>query len=307
MRAPLPCALLAVPLLLAGCIPAAAVPTHTAALDFGGSAPDVVIFAMSGRCGTGCAAPRDNWDYLTARGTVDRLADVFAAAGYRVEAAGYASNAAPAFSSRLTHTPQRGYAALEADYARLQTAWPGQPRPRVVLLGHSQGVAWLHHLARVTPEQPVALQIDLDGICAAWVSDHGAALASWPQDPARPSPLEACSLFRLGSRTLRGKDIVWPNVARNLEVQSKRLPSLTGAGGGFAFNYLFEVTPNARVDGSVAGTERFVSAREDHSAVSYPNSDSLRWVSEHVTELTVDWKRADLARLASFSSSATVR
>ena len=295
MRAPLLVALLALPPLLAACVPAVAVPTHTPALDFSGPAPDVVIFAMSGRCGTGCVAPRDNWDYLTARGTVDRLADVFAGSGYRVQAAGYASNVAPSFTSRLTDAPQQGYAALEADYARLQTAWPGEPRPRVVLLGHSQGVAWLHHLARVTPEQPVALQIDLDGICAAWTSDHGAALAAWPQDPARPSPLEACSLFRLGNRSLRGKDIVWPNVGRNLEVQSKRLPSRAGGGGGFLFNYLFEVTPNARVDGSTAGTQRYVSAREDHSAVSYPNSDALRWIAGNVSEITVDWKRTDLA------------
>ncbi|EYB68342.1 hypothetical protein DEIPH_ctg025orf0219 [Deinococcus phoenicis] len=296
MRAPRLSVLLALSLTLGACAPRATVPTHTPALDFGGPAPDVVIFAVSGRCGTGCVAPRDNWDYLTARGTADVVADTIAAAGYRVEVAGYASSAAAQFTSRLTPAPQRGYPALLADYARLQTAWEGQPRPRVVLLGHSQGVAWLHHLARVTPQQPVALQIDLDGICAAWHSDHGAALAGLPVDPARPSPLEACNLFRVAGRSLRGKDIVWPNVARNLEVQSKRLPARAGDSGGLLFNYLFEVTPNARVDGSQTGIERYVSPREDHGAVSFPNSDALRWVVGRTSLIVQDWKREDAAR-----------
>ncbi|GMA14996.1 hypothetical protein E5F05_12100 [Deinococcus metallilatus] len=298
MRAPLPAALLAVSLFLGACAPNLTRPPqpHTPALDFGGPVPDVVVFAVSGRCGTGCTAPRDNWDYLTARGTVDRVADTIAAAGYRVEAAGYASSASESFMSRRAQTPQRGYPALLSDYLRLQTAWPGAARPRVVLLGHSQGVAWLHHLARVTPEQPVALQIDLDGICAAWHSDHGDALSELPDDPARPSPAEACNLFRVAGHSLRGKDIVWPNVARNLEVQSKRLPARVSDSGGFLVNYLFEVTPNLRVDGSLQGIERYVSPREDHGAVSYPNSDALRWVAEQTALIVQDWKREDAAR-----------
>ncbi|GAA5512058.1 hypothetical protein Dcar01_00772 [Deinococcus carri] len=295
MRVPVLSALLAVSL-LGACAPRVTVPTHTPALDFGGPVPDVVIFAVSGRCGTGCVAPRDNWDYLTARGTVDRVADVIAAAGYRVETAGYASSASEEFASRLTPLGQRGYVALLADYGRLQTAWEGQPRPRVVLLGHSQGVAWLHHLARIFPEQPVALQIDLDGICAAWQSDHGSAIRALKADPARPSPAEACNLFRVAGQSLRGKDLVWPNVARNLEVQSKRLPALVSDSGGFLFNYLFEVTPNRRTDGSQAGLERYVSTREDHGAVSYPNSDALRWVVDRTAHIVQDWQREDAAR-----------
>lgn len=295
MRASLPPALLAATLLLGACAPIAVKPARTPALNFSGPAPDVVIFAVSGRCGTGCLAPRDNWDYLTARGTVDAVADAIAAAGYRVEVAGYASSTQESFVSHLTRTVQHGYPALTAAYARLGTAWGGR-RPRVVLLGHSQGVAWLHHLARAYPEQPVALQIDLDGICASWYTDHGAAIRALRPDPVRPSPLEACNLFRVGSRSLRGKDIVWPNVAHNLEVQSKRLPARAGESGGLTFNYLFEVTPNERLDGSKAGIERYVSPREDHSAVSYPNSDALRWVVSRLAPTLQEWRREDAAR-----------
>lgn len=297
MRAPLPSVLLAATLLLGACAPITVKPARTPALNFGGPAPDVVVFAVSGRCGTGCLAPRDNWDYLSARGTVDMVADAIVAAGYRVQVAGYASSAQGSFTSHLTRTVQRGYPALAADYARLGTAWAGR-RPRVVLLGHSQGVAWLHHLARAYPEQPVALQIDLDGICAGWHTDHGAAIRALRPDPVRPSPLEACNLFRVASRSLRGKDIVWPNVARNLEVQSKRLPARAGDAGGLLFNYLFEVTPNTRLDGSKAGTERYVSPREDHSAVSYPASDALRWVVSRLVPLVQDWRREDAAQVS---------
>lgn len=300
LRAPLLPALFAASLVLGGCAPLALTPARTPALEFGGPAPDVVIFAVSGRCGVACAAPRDNWDYLTARGTADVVAAEMLAAGYRVQVAGYASSASESFTSALTATGQRGYAALAADYARLGTAWTGADRPRVVLLGHSQGVAWLHHLARAYPEQPVALQIDLDGICAAWHSDHGASLRGRPhgapaqsasaqsdsaRGPARPPPAEACNLFRVAGRALRGKDIVWPNVARNLEVQSGRL------------NYLFEVTPNARPDGSRTGLERYVSRREDHRAVSLPRSAALRWVVSRTAGIVQDWKREDAARL----------
>lgn len=276
-------ALLAAPLFLAGCAPLALTPARTPALDLGGPAPDVVVFAVSGRCGAACVAPRDNWDYLTARGTADRVADAIASAGYRVQLAGYAGGARASFVSPLTRSEQRGYAALSADYARLGTVWR-EKRPRVVLLGHSQGVAWLHHLARAYPEQPVALQIDLDGICAAWHSDHGASLRA-AYAPARPSPAEACNLFRVAGRSLRGKDIVWPNVARNLEVQSGRL------------NYLFEVTPNARPDGSRTGLERHVSRREDHGAVSLPGSAAVGWVASRTAAIVQDWKREDAARL----------
>lgn len=284
---------------LVACTPLYVVhPARTPALNLQGPPPDVVIFSMSGRCGPPCLAPRDNWDYLGSRGTLDRLADVFTAAGYRVQVSGYASNAAATFSSEYIGGPQRGYEALRSDFARVAQTWMKAARPpRLVLLGHSQGSVWLHHLARVNPYVPVALQVDLDGICVAWKSDFGEGireLGSVYGD--EPSPLQACDAFTVAGRTVGAKDIVWPNVALDLEVQSKRLPARPGVSGGWPVNYLFEVTPNVRLDGTRTGIERFISSREDHSAISFPNSDALAWVAGKAAAIAQQWQAED-ARL----------
>ncbi|GGM00543.1 hypothetical protein GCM10010841_06450 [Deinococcus aerophilus] len=284
-------------LALVGCTPVLMLaPARTPALNLSGSAPDVVILSVSGRCTPPCQAPRDNYDYLSARGTVDRLADVFVASGYRVQAAGYASNAAALFSSPYIAVPQRGYEALRTDFARLRAGWMTAPHPpRLVLLGHSQGSAWLHHLTQVHPEVPFALQVDLDGICLGWKSDFGAGIRALGDALGpEPSPLDACAAVQVAGRTVQAKDVVWPNVARALEVQSKRLPALPGVGGGWPVNYLFEVTPNVRPDGTRRGIERFISGREDHSAVSYPSSDALAWVIGKTAALAQEWREDDL-------------
>lgn len=286
-------------LAVVGCTPLYEVrPARTPALNLNGPPPDVVIFAMSGRCAPPCLAPRDNWDYLGSRGTLDRLADVFTAAGYRVQVSGYASNAAASFSSEYIGGPQRGYEALRADFEQVKNTWMRSARPpRLVLLGHSQGSVWLHYLARVNPRVPIALQVDLDGICVAWRSDFGQGIRALGQTYGdEPSPLNACDAFTVAGRTVAAKDIVWPNVARALEVQSKRLPARPGVSGGWPVNYLFEVTPNVRLDGTRTGTERFISSREDHSAISYPNSDALAWVTGKAAGIAGEWKQED-ARL----------
>ncbi|QLG10792.1 hypothetical protein HLB42_08440 [Deinococcus sp. D7000] len=284
---------------LVACTPLYVVhPARTPALNLQGPPPDVVIFSMSGRCAPPCLAPRDNWDYLGSRGTLDRLADVFTAAGYRVQVSGYASNAAATFSSEYIGGPQRGYEALRSDFARVAQTWMKAARPpRLVLLGHSQGSVWLHHLARVHPYVPVALQVDLDGICVAWKSDFGEGIRELGDVYGdEPSPLQACDAFTVAGRTVGAKDIVWPNVALDLEVQSKRLPARPGVSGGWPVNYLFEVTPNVRLDGTRTGIERFISSREDHSAISFPNSDALAWVAGKAAAIAQQWQAED-ARL----------
>lgn len=259
--------------------------TRTAPLDLTGPAPDVVILSVSGRCAPSCAAPRDNWDYLGSRGTLDALADAFTARGLSVQARGYASHPAHAFTPPALNVPQRGYAALQDDLNALKP-WLGAPRPpRLVLLGHSQGVVWLHHLTRANPSVPIDVQIDLDGICLGWRGDFAALVSARPADP---SPLEACDVIRVAGRNLNIKDVVWPNVKLNLEVQSKRLPARTQT-LGLPVNYLFELTPNTRLDGTRTGLERFVSTREDHSAVSYPRSEAIGWVTGRLLDLTRDW------------------
>ncbi|WP_019010066.1 hypothetical protein [Deinococcus aquatilis] len=298
-------------LLLSACAPITVHTGRSAALNLAGPPPDVVILSVSGRCGPPCSAPRDNWDYLSSRGTLDAVADAVAAAGLTVQVAGYASNAAVQFDSLQVQAPQRGFGALLADFERLKNGWlKGPTPPRVVLLGHSQGVAWLHYLTRVYPEVTFALQIDLDGICTAWRADHAAGIRGLPVPPdGLPSAISACDSLSvpgvplLARGSLISKDVVWPNVAVNLEVQSKRLPARTN-GSGLLINYLFDLSRNARLDGSAAGIQTYVSAREDHSAVSYPGSDALNWVLARIRPMAQDWKAQQPAIPASLVPAA---
>lgn len=285
-------------LTLVGCAPQFVIhPFRAEPLALDGPAPDVVILSISGRCGPPCVSPRDNWDYLSSRGTLDSLADTISAAGYRVQVAGYASHPAALYQPPYLPTAQRGFGALLADFEQIRGRWLGGARPpRVVLLAHSHGVVWSHLLTRRHPEVPVALQIDLDGICVAWGGDYGAALRDAPMLPdGLPAARGACDKVTVKGRGVAYKDIVWPNVAHNLEVQSKRLPSRTGVSGGLPVNYLFELSANLRLDGSASGIERFVSAREDHSAVTKPGSDALRWVTARTNLLLQAWKNQDAA------------
>lgn len=299
MRAPTLLLLLA-GLVLTGCTPLQQNPAWNATLNLGGAMPDVVVIAMSGRCTQPCRSPRDNYDYLTSRGTLDAVADVIAEAGFSVQVAGYAANAAETFQPLKVVQPQRGYKALVNDFAAMKRTWLSGPHPpRVVLLGHSHGSTWLHQLVRNNRDVAFALQIDLDSNCTSWVLDYGASLQEAAADlPGQLPAIGACEVISIGDppRRVRGKDIVWPNVAQNFEVQSKRLPARTSDSGGFWLNYTFEIAPNTRVDGSGTAIDRFISAREDHSAIAYPNSDAMKWVLHRTRDLVRVWKSQDAQR-----------
>jgi len=253
--------------------------------------PDVLIFGISGRCGPPCQAPQDNWDYLTERGTLKAVAAVFEQRGLKVEVEGYAERITTDFTSRRSKLPQRGILDLLGDYQRLTSALVlGRSNPaRVIIVGHSHGAVWAHYLSRLFGQVPVAALIDLDANCAAWNADHSAETvaatsAVWQGDPQR-SPLLACSSALIGGQTVRLKDLVWPNVAVNLEVQSKRFPASGGDVPGFYINYLFDLTPNQRLGGDKAGIQTFVSVHEDHSGVSYPGSRAVEWVTGQLSKL----------------------
>ena len=253
--------------------------------------PDVLIFGISGRCGPPCQAPEDSWDYLGERGTLEKLAGVFRARGLNVLVASYAERVTGDFTSRRSKLPQRGILDLLPDYQRFTDQWVlGRRDPaRVILVGHSHGAVWAHYLSVLFSQVPVAALIDLDANCAAWNADHGAETVSvknpiW-QTGARLSPLQACSSIRVNGKGVRLKDVVWPNVAQNFEVQSKRWPAAPDQSLGLYVNYLFELTPNERLDGSKTGIHTFVSVREDHSAVSFPNSQAIAWVSKELETL----------------------
>ena len=299
MHAParfLPAALL-LPALLASCTFQPVFPrtAQTKHLDLDGPPPDVVIFSVSGRCGPPCRAPRDNWDYLSARGTVDALANTFTGQGLSVQVAGYADNALSTFYPVKVSSPQHGYAALDNDFMTMKTKWMNRAdAPYVVLLGHSHGAVWTHHLVHSNPGVPVALQIDLDGICASWALDHSKDLEKHPVDrPGEPRAVEACNFLPLKNLQVRDKDLVWPNVTYNLVVQSKKAPAAASPSGGLFFNYLFEMTPHVRPDGSSSGIEHYRSVREDHSAVAYPNSEAMKWVLSRTGEIAAGWKVQD--------------
>lgn len=290
----LPSLLVALLLLgLTGCVPHWRIQdTRTPALDVTGPAPDVIVLGVSGRCSPPCVAPRDNWDYLSSRGTLDAVADVYTAAGYTVQVGGYASHPAETHTSPYLSRPQPGFEALVRDVQRVQEAWLGSAQPpRLILVAHSHGVVWSHLLTRIFPQVRFDLQVDLDGLCVAWRSDFGASVRALPPAPAdQPQALDACEPVRVAGRNVPLKDVVWPNVAASLEVQSKRLPARTGPSGGLPVNYLFETSRNVRLDGSAAGITRFVSVREDHSTVTYPNSDAMRWVTAQLRAGLAMWE-----------------
>ncbi|THF88701.1 hypothetical protein E7T09_05860 [Deinococcus sp. KSM4-11] len=265
--------------------------TRTPALDLDGPMPDVVVIGISGRCSQPCLAPRDNRDYLSSRGTLDSVADVFSSAGFAVEVAGYASHPAASHTSPYLPRPQPGFEALLADFTRLHDTWLKQPQPpRIIVVAHSHGVTWAHLLTRTFPDVPITAQVDLDGMCVAWRPDYSAAVRALPPTaPQRTQMLDACDPIQIGGRKVPLKDVVWPNVAVNYEVQSKRLPARTSASGGLPVNYLFELSRNTRLDGTTSGIERFVSVREDHSSITYPNSDAMAWVTTHLRELIQSW------------------
>ncbi|AZI43260.1 hypothetical protein EHF33_11325 [Deinococcus psychrotolerans] len=265
--------------------------------------PDVLIFGISGRCGPPCQAPQDNWDYLGERGTLATIAKVFEQRGLKTEVHGYAERITADFTSRRSKLPQRGVLDLLSDYQRLIKAYvTGRSNPaRIVLVGHSHGAVWAHYLSTLFGQVPIAALIDLDANCAAWNVDHSPELlaaqsAVWGNDPQR-SPLLACNSVLVNGKTVRLKDTVWPNVAVNLEVQSKRWPASSGTTPGLYVNYLFELTPNQRLDGSKSGIKTFVSAREDHSGVSYAKSQAIGWVAQQLE--TLPWLTQQTAMPAS--------
>ena len=304
-------------LLLAGCAPGLTTRTTdqtSAAPGLGvpltlrpAGSPDVLILAMSGRCPC-LSAPGDNVEYLTRRGTVKAVTASFEAAGLSVQsfaAAAHLTRHQPvtAYQSQLgegvkSAPPQDGFLQLEERLRAADAEWVrGRSNPtRIVLLAHSHGVVWTHALARAHPEIPISLMIDLDGVCDLWEQDNRSLIQGyvrslghnpWPFDLAN-----ACGAVRVGHVRYDLKDVVYPNVALNLEVQSQRLVSV--AGGGLSANFPFDALSNVRPDGSRGGIQTFRSG-DTHSAVSLPSGKSLAWVKGKVAELAASWHAAQLA------------
>ncbi|PYE54850.1 hypothetical protein [Deinococcus yavapaiensis] len=259
--------------------------------------PDVVIFSVAGRCSAFCTtAPQDNWDYLTPRGTVAAIANAFRAKSFKVETYGYSSNLFETHRSGISNKDEAGFLKLEADFRRVSDEFVrGKANPtRIVLLAHSHGANWTHTLAKLYPYTPIALMIDLDAICALWDLDNRPAFETlyrerggspWAFDPSR-----ACDVTYIRRKAYRVKDIAFPNVALNLEVQSQRVvPGGTSDDPrNLPANLPFDTTNNVRLDGSRDGIETLTSWTEDHSTVTRPTSRAMKWVLSYVEAL--DWR-----------------
>ena len=265
--------------------------------------PDVLLLSVAGRCPAPCRSPGDNLDYLTPRGTVQAVASVLEARGLSVQGYGVAA-------ALTTHQPKRvvqaqigagktvsatqdGFVQLEEHLLAADRDWiRGRSNPtRIVLLAHSHGVVWTHALARAHPEVPIAVMIDLDGICDFWESDNrrsiqdyvrGQGHTPWTFDLA-----DSCGSVRVGHLRYDLKDVVYPNVAVGLEVQSQRL--LSRQDGSFVANLPFDSLQNIRPDGSRTGLSMYRAPGETHSRISYPASRAVTWVTAQLNDLSTAW------------------
>lgn len=278
-------------LLLVSCAPLKTRPARHLPVNPQGPPPDAIVLGISGHCPPPCRAPRDNYDYLTHRGTIDLIGDVIALRGYTVQYAAYGGSAIERYHSKKSDTPQRGYAALLKDFQKIE-AWFDQPKPpKLIVVGHSHGSTWLHHFVRTHPHIPIEVQIDIDSICAAWDLDHKETVAKAKIDiPGQPTVLQVCKTMQIKHKKYESKDIAFPNVVHNLEVQSKRFPKQVSKAKGRYFNYLFDTTDNIRLDGSKHNIQTFLSAREDHGAVTRPLSDSLDWIRKRLANIVDHWE-----------------
>jgi hypothetical protein len=273
--------------------------------------PDVLLLVVSGRCPPGCRAPDDNVDYLTPRGTVQAVLDTLTAQGLSAESYAVAGHLGR-HTVRSTAQRQIGVGrtvALEQDgflqlEDRLNVAYAswirGRSNPtRIVLLAHSHGVVWTHALTRAQPEVPIAAMIDLDGVCDFWELDNRrfvqAHLARVGHNPWTFNLADSCGSVRVGNVRYDLKDVVYPNVQADLEVQSVHLfggGGPRGSGGNAVANAPYDGLQNIRTDGTRQGIQTYRSANETHSAVSFPDSGALIWVRARLAELSADWKPA---------------
>lgn len=268
--------------------------------------PDVLLLAVSGRCPPGCQAPTDNIDYLTPRGTVQAVASVFEARGLSVQVYAAASHLGLHTPTTISQTQagagntvaatQQGFVQLEDRLTQAEQNWVrGRSNPtRIVLLAHSHGVVWSHVLARAHPEVQIAAMIDLDGVCDFWETDHRQDIRTYirtlGRNPWSFDLADSCGSVRVGHIRYDVKDVVFPNVVSDLEVQSARL--LGRPDGSFMANFPFDSLQNVRLDGSREGVQTFRSESDTHSAVSYPRSRAMAWVLSRLTELSADWTPA---------------
>lgn len=249
------------------------------------TAPDVLLLSVSGRTlSSDLFCPPDcNVAYLgdpgdAAEAVVDALTQhglVVAHIPYVAALWNYDDDADGSYDDRL------GFLQLVADlewFHETYVAGSAEP-PRVILLAHSHGCVWAHLACSVLPDVPIDVLVSLDGVCTQWTGDneediqeyYAAYGNAFPYDIAQP-----CGRWTVPGADLPfdTEDIVFANVAANLEVQSNGDTPIAQDG-----------RTNHRLDGSATGIQTLVSSLDDHSAVHDPGGQSIPWVLDRLAEL----------------------
>jgi hypothetical protein len=263
--------------------------------------PDYYLLGFSGRCGVpgfgvlevpdgptlgrsepvyptdvikALCDPIESTSYLQTDGAMDDLARVYTAHGKTVKQLHYVDFL---YNIRQgTRISQYGFLQAETDLKAIRAAAvDGVRNPsKIVLVAHSHGVVWSHIIADLFPTLPVEAQVDLDGVCLKWSSDHRGFFDDyfadqggnpWPWDISRPCDLQF--LPPASGRVLDISNQTSANVKLNVEAQSKTWqPSVN------------DNVTNAARDPSrtVIVTKRFATL--GHSGVNQPGSASLEWV-----------------------------
>ena len=242
----------------------------------GPSPPEVVIFAVSGRCGLRCNAPDANREYLTETGATEQIAGAFHRLGLSTYVLAYRAHLFNAQDRSRDGNAQYGFLQLEADFDWARRNWPTSRR---VLLGHSHGVNWTHNLLRLHPGWTVDYLIDLDGVCLQWEKDNSRYFEEYYAwrggNPWRLDPSKSCNIEPVpsdhGPLLLDVKDVVYPGARSDLEVRTAQGP-------------VRDRTPNRRPDGSTRGLFALVTG-ESHPATAIAGTKALDWVARTVLRL----------------------
>lgn len=255
--------------------------------------PDVFVLAVSGKCffddyGKPCfnilpsetlkpKNTRNNYDYLSTKGTTFAVANRISKLGYVV---GYKGFAASLFDRENSGTGELkthlGFTSLVANADEIfQKYIKGFSNPsKIVLLAHSHGVVWSHLLTKFRPSIPVEAQIDLDGVCAYWSTDNKGDFS----DTRNTTDIDYSDFCALQDPTDGGKpndlqNLVFPNVKWNFEAQASNDFILNKTIVHDGFN-------NHRINGAF-GADAYIFSLQfpvNHSKVTDPSSEAMDWI-----------------------------
>ena len=263
-------------------------PTPTKPLRPAGS-PDFFILSISGRCGSPAGGlgvidgfllcdPIENHDYISEDGVLEYFANILVKKGYSVSSKGYVDflyNIVETATNKLLFL---GYLQAEADLKQIEKLYiKGFSNPsKIILLSHSHGVVWSHILTNQFPNIKFDFQIDLDGVCLKWSSDHRGYFDTFFQQNGNPwttdisRPCETQGVVPASGRIKDLSNITEDNVSINIEADSQ----------SFQLNVNDNIF-NSRRDGAKTG---IVSKRfsEGHSQVYKLGSAGITWVESQL-------------------------